>query len=259
MRITVCTLSHDEAQFVKDWDDLTAHCQEHQPALVLLPELPFSKWIAYSPLAGISEKMESLHKHDRWANRLHELSANYVVYSRPVIEEEKYFNTAFLYEKGKGHTALHTKSLFPEEPHFYEQSCYASPEKEYKAFDAGGFKIGVLLCTEMWFTDKARLYGKQGIDLLLCPRATGIGSVPQWTRLGQTLAVISGAYCLSANKSGFDEANQFQWGGNGWVAAPGDGELLGTTGMNGFLTVDIDLEKSRRAKQDYPLYVKENT
>jgi predicted amidohydrolase len=258
MKITVCAMSDDEIQFERDWVALTAHCQEHRPKLVLLPELPFSKWIASSLIAGISEKMESLRKHDLWDGRLHELAAQYVVYSRPVFDGAKYFNTAFLYEKGKGHTALHVKSLFPEEQHFYEQSCYASPEKEYKAFDTGEIKIGVLLCTEMWFTDKARIYGKQGIDLLLCPRATGIPSVPQWTRLGQTLAVISGAYCLSANKSGFDEVNQFLWGGNGWAAAPGNGELLGTTGEHGFFTADIDLEKAKIAKSEYPLYVRED-
>jgi predicted amidohydrolase len=258
MKITVCAMSDDEMQFQADWAALTAHCEEHRPKLVLLPELPFSKWIASSLSVGISEKMESLRKYDLWDDRLHELDAQYVVYSRPVVEDAKYFNTAFLFEKGKGHVALHTKGLFPEEEHFYEQSCYAAPKKEYCAFDTGEFKIGVLLCTEMWFTDKARIYGKQGVDLLLCPRATGISSVPQWTRLGQTLAVISGAYCLSANKSGFDEVNQFQWGGNGWVAAPGNGELLGTTGEHGFLTVDIDLEKAKLAKSEYPLYVRED-
>jgi hypothetical protein len=69
--------------------------------------------------------------------------------------------------------------------------------------------------------------------------------------------VISGGFCLSSNKAGFDQRRSFQWGGGGWVTAPGNGDLLGWTGERGFSTVDLDLERARNAKKDYPLYVKE--
>ena len=119
-----------------------------------------------------------------------------------------------------------------------------------------GFKIGVLLCTEMWFTEYARAYAKQKIDLLLCPRATGISTTPKWIRCGQTLAVISGAYCLSSNKAGYGD-DGFLWGGTGWISEPEEGVLMGTTIHNGFLTLEIDLETAREAKNGYPIYIKD--
>ena len=73
---------------------------------------------------------------------------------------------------------------------------------------------------------------------------------------GQTLAVISGAYCLSSNRSGRGDDN-FQWGGTGWIAEPMSGNLLGTTApTEKCFTVEVDLSKSRNAKNEYPLYVK---
>jgi predicted amidohydrolase len=258
MKVTVCALSDNETKFALDWLALVQHCREQQPDLVLLPELPFSKWIAISPTVTVAEKQEAACKHDVWSKRLRELNARYVVYSRPVVDNGEYFNTAFLYQQGEEQIALHSKCYFPEEPHFYEQNCYTPGQKDFIALDAGDFKIGIMLCTEMWFTANARDYGKQGVDLLLCPRATDLASIPQWMRLGQTLAIISGAYCLSSNKAGHDVENNFEWGGGAFITAPGNGELLGHTGSTGFVTIEIDLDIARRAKTDYPQYVKEN-
>ncbi|MGN6394506.1 MAG: carbon-nitrogen hydrolase family protein [Mucilaginibacter sp.] len=258
MKLTVCELSDNEQDFTGDWADLKTHLDAHQPDLLLLPELPFCQWIASEKAVNYAAKIRSVKKHEQWIGRLNELSARYIVYTRPVVAGAKYYNTAFVYQKGVGHTKLHTKCYFPEEPHFWEATWYdAEEDKPFEPLQLDGFKIGALLCTEMWFTQYARQYGKQGVDLLVCPRATGAGSVSQWVRCGQTLAVISGAYCLSSNKSGIG-ANNFQWGGNGFIAQPMDGALSGITNAGRkFFTTEIDLGKSREAKLDYPLYVKE--
>lgn len=258
MKLTVCELSDNEQDFISDWELLKAHLDIHQPDLLLLPELAFSKWIASEKAVNDAAKIKSAEKHEQWIGRLNELKARYIAYTRPVISGKKLFNTAFVYQKGVGHTKLHTKCYFPEEPHFWEATWYdAEEEKPFESLQLDGFKIGALLCTEMWFTRYARQYGKQDVDILVCPRATGAGSVAQWTRCGQTLSVISGAYCVSSNKSGLG-ANGFQWGGNGFIARPMDGELLGATNAGQkFFTMEIDLKKSREAKSDYPLYVKD--
>lgn len=255
MKVTVCDFSALEADFMSNWESLKNYTAQQLPDLILLPEMPFCNWVAASNEVDKLIKEESVKKHELWLQKIDELDARYVVYSTPVLKESKYYNTAFIYEKGKGHQAIHTKYFFPEEEHFWEDSWYDRTEKAFEMLEIDGLKIGVLLCTEMWFTEQARVYGKQDVDLLLCPRATGDESVEQWLRLGQTLAVISGAYCLSANKTGYDAANDFQWGGTGWVAAPGNGELLGTTNDTGFFTVDIDLNRSKESKLDYPLNV----
>jgi predicted amidohydrolase len=240
MKVTVCELSDKEDDFIVDWNNLIIHLDQNKPDLLLLPEMPFSKWIA-----------------EEWITKMEQLNVRQIVYSRPIIVGDKFFNTAFLFEKGKGHFKIHTKSFFPEEPFFWEETWYDHEEvKTFELLTSDEIKIGVLLCTEMWFMEYARHYGREGIDILLCPRATGLNSVDQWIKCGQTLAVISGAYCMSSNKSGRGDG-EFQFGGNGWIAEPMTGNLLGITSSHEkFLTSEIDISKSRKAKGAYPLYVK---
>ncbi|MEN0054674.1 MAG: carbon-nitrogen hydrolase family protein [Mucilaginibacter sp.] len=258
MKITICQLSDNEIEFAEDWELLKTHISQNNSDLLLLPEMPFCKWVASTKNVNEAAKLDSVQKHEQWISAVEELGVQYVVYSRPVMESDHYFNTAFVYVKGIGHQKIHTKAFFPEEPHFWEESWYSrETNPSFEIVDLGNLKIGVLLCTEMWFTEYARKYGKQGIDLLLCPRATEESSINQWIRCGQTLAVISGAYCLSSNKAGIGD-NHFAWGGTSFIAGPMTGDLLGTTTDDEkFVTREIDLSKSREAKTDYPLYVKE--
>jgi len=258
MKVTVCELSDNELQFVEDWSRLKTHVKTYRPDLLLLPEMPFCKWVASEKEVDEATKLQSVQKHDRWLKEIEQLRVTYTIYSKPVIEGTQFFNTAYLYEQGVGHHKLHTKCFFPEEDHFWEETWYdADPEQAFETLEIGGIRIGVLLCTEMWFTQYARQYGKQGADLLLCPRATGFASVNQWIRCGQTLSIISGAYCLSSNRSGRGD-NDFQWGGNGWIARPMTGNLSAVTSADEkFITREIDISKSREAKKEYPLSVKE--
>ncbi|HEY2720784.1 MAG TPA: carbon-nitrogen hydrolase family protein [Chitinophagaceae bacterium] len=257
MKVTVCEMSDNEDDFIADWHQLTAYLDQQKTDLLLLPEMPFGKWIATEKNVSNEIKAEAMKKHEDWTIRLEHLNAKYILYSKPVIAGDKFFNTAFVYEKGSGHFKIHTKSFFPEEPFFWEESWFdPEEEKKFEVLEISGIKIGVLLCTEMWFMEYARQYGKQGIDLLLCPRATGIASANQWMRCGQTLAILSGAYCLSSNRSGPGD-NNFRWGGTGWIMEPATGDMLGiTTQQEKFFSIGIDLEKSRKAKHEYPLYVK---
>jgi len=257
MKVTVCEMSDNEDSFIVDWSALTIHLDQNRSDLLLLPEMPFSKWIALEKKADRETKLQTAEKHKQWMSKMEHVNVKYIVYSRPIIAGDKFFNTAFVYEKGLGHHKIHTKSFFPEEPSFWEETWFDHEEvKSFEVLPINGIKIGVLLCTEMWFIEYARQYAKQGIDVLVCPRATGEASVNKWIRCGQTLAVVSGAYCLSSNRSGQGE-HDFQWGGSGWIAEPMSGNLLGiTTSHEKFITAEIDITKSRSAKNEYPLYVK---
>lgn len=77
----------------------------------------------------------------------------------------------------------------------------------------------------MWFTDISRALAHDGVDLVLCPRATGRASVPKWQIGAQALSIMSGAFVASANRAtpGSDE-----FGGAGLIVSP-DGVLMGTT------------------------------
>jgi len=256
MKVTVCQLSNDTRKLEQEWEELVSHCNLHKSELILLPEMPFFPWIANQPTTNSSKKREAFQAHEKWLKRITELGDAIVAYSKPVIEDNKFYNTAFIWTKEDGHKKVHTKYFFPEEAGFYEETWFDRAPKHFELIEIKGVRIGFLLCTEIWFTEHTRKYGLEGMDFLLCPRATGAASIDQWIRCGQTSSVIGGAYCLSSNRSGTGEGN-FKWGGASWICQPMDGNLLGVTSSNSpFLTVNINLEKSREAKKDYPLYVK---
>lgn len=257
MKVTVSELSNDPSQFEKDWENLVAHCKANKSDFILLPEMPFYPWIANQTASDYSKKLAAVQAHEKWLRRIEELGDAIVAYSKPVLNGDQFYNTAYIWSKEKDHQKVRSKYLFPEEEGFYEATWFSRETGNFEVFEIGGIRIGFLLCTELWFTQYARAYGLAEVDFILCPRATGKSSIPQWLRCGQTISVIGGCYCLSSNRSGIGE-NNFNWGGTGWISQPMDGKLLGKTSKeNPFVTVDIDLTQSRIAKKEYPIYVKE--
>jgi len=114
-----------------------------------------------------------------------------------------------------------------------------------------------LICTEIWFSEHARAYGRAGIHLLLTPRATPLSSAEKWVAGGRTAAIISGTFCLSSCFGGID-CNGMQRAGKGWIIDPEEGEVLALTSPSQpYITLDIDLSIAERAKLTYPRYVRE--
>ncbi len=257
MKATVCQMNNNIELFEKEWIELVKHCDLNNSDILLLPEMPFYSWIANTDTVSENIKKIAINAHVKWLSRLEELGNIIVAYSKPLIKDGKFHNTAFIWTKEHGHQKVRSKYFFPEEDGFYEETWFDRENNNFELIEINGIKIGFLLCTEIWFTQYSRKYGLEGIDLLLCPRATGKSSTEQWIRCGQTSSVISGAFCLSSNRSGTGE-NNFIWGGNSWISQPMDGELLGRTSNDSpFLTIDIDISKSKQAKSEYPIYVKE--
>jgi N-carbamoylputrescine amidase len=111
------------------------------------------------------------------------------------------------------------------------------------------------ICTEMWMLDVSRQYGLRGADIVAVPRATPTTSRERWLVGGRTAAIVSGAFCISSNRSGVSTA-QDPFAGVGWIIDP-DGEVLGVTlDSDPFVTCDLDLRRAAEAKATYPRYVR---
>lgn len=240
------------SQFESDWRSLIEHCAEHQSEFLLLPEMPFYTWLAASDNVDAKEWANSEQAHERWIARLAELSVGIVCGTRPVTLDGKRHNEAFVWTKDGGYQAVHHKYYLPDEDGFREATWYEPGARDFKLYEIYGIKLGFLICTEMWFLQHAREYMHEGIDLLLCPRATPAITTKKWIAGGRTAAVISGAFCLSSNLGGETH------GGTGWIIEPEEGTVLARTSPNHpFATYEIDLEVARNAKSTYPRYVKE--
>ncbi len=257
MKVTVCELPSTWTQSDIYWKRLIQHLEKEFSDLVVLPEMPFFEWITKSNSVDPILWKKAVTAHDKWIKRLYELPATMAIASRPVIEKGKHLNRGFIFTREKGIVPVHDKYYLPDEPGYYEASWYERGEDNFNIIHTNGIKIGFLICTEIWFTQRARQYANQGIDILVCPRATPKTKVDIWITGGKAAAIVSGAYCLSSNYNGPNTSDE-DFGGTGWIIEPERGDVLSTTCADqNFITLDIDIKNAQNAKSTYPRYVKD--
>jgi predicted amidohydrolase len=257
MKVTVCELSNDPEGLKRDWQRLLAHVKRERSELVLLPEMPFYPWMARSREFTPSLWKLAVKAHEDWMQQFIEMVPAMVLATVPVIRDGRRLNEGFLWHPDTGYRPVHTKYYLPDEAGFWEATWYERGPFEFLATGTERARIGFLICTEMWFTEHARAYAVQGVDILACPRATPGSSVQKWIAGGRTAAVTSGAFCLSSNFGGTDRLGM-HWGGKGWIIEPEEGDVLALTSPSQpIVTLDIDLGVAVRAKSTYPRYVRE--
>ena len=235
------------------WSRLVKHLDERGSELLVLNEMPASPWIAHGEEYNPVQADEAVQVHESFLEKLVILDIP-VVSSRPIMDKSMLYNEAFLLDK-QGYTPIHTKYYFPDEPGFYEARWFKRKNKEFRAFNIGDLRAGVMLCTDLWFSEHARGYGRQGAHLILVPRATGKNSLDRWIVGLRHAAIVSGAYVVSSNRVGKTAWNDF--GGYGCIIDP-DGEILcHTTREEPFATLELDKKLADEAKTSYPRYVHE--
>jgi N-carbamoylputrescine amidase len=257
MRVTVCQLHNEPRGFERDWRLLAQHVGEQDSQLVLLPEMPFYPWFAGSRPADMKIWRAAVNAHRAWEPRLSELGAPLVLASRPVDGPQgQRLNEAYVWEQTAGIHPVHTKYYLPEDDGYWEASWFDRGDGQFTPFAAGPLTLGFLICTELWFMQRARAYGKQAVNLLATPRASMQATAQKWLAGGRVAAVVSGAYSLSSNRIS-QPGDPAALGGLGWIIEP-DGEVLAvTTPEQPFVTLEIDLACAALAKGTYPRYVEE--
>ena len=258
MRVTVCQLDPTSERLDKQLGELAAHTKSADSEFLLLPEMPFSEWLAADKVPDVERWDDAVRQHDQRIAELDKLSVATVAGTRPIVNAaDSRRNEAFLWSRhSRAANPVHEKYYLPDEESYWEDTWY---DRGLKAFDtarAGGAVVGFQICTEMWFLEWARHFGASRVDLLCVPRATPRSSIDRWLAGGRTAAVCSGAYCLSSNQWA-PEGVGADCGGVGWITDP-EGNVLATTSAEvPFVTVDVDLQLSADSKSTYPRYVTE--
>ena len=254
--MTICQIDNIPENFGKCFSNLEKYLLSYNTNLLLLPEMPFSEWLSKDKVSDSKKWKKAVNEHEKIIKNLSNLKANYIIGSRPVIDKKgKFLNEAFLFDKNNNNIIpIHEKYYLPNDEGFWEANWYSKGNGKFIPFSIENTKIGVQICTDMWFFQHAREFANQKIEILCVPRATPYASLKKWTIGGKTAAMVSGSYCISSNLynpigSGAD------LGGIGWIISP-EGEILHSTNANRpFITMELDLSISREAKKTYPRYV----
>jgi N-carbamoylputrescine amidase len=243
-------LSTTDAQ----WAELKESVNAARADLLLTNELPFGPWLADSAVFSQDEAHLSLRAHEKGVEALIDLALPAVISSRPVWNGKRLANEAFVLENGAVRP-LHRKQYFPNEPGWFESEWYSGDDSGFGVTEILGINVGVLLCTEAMFNERARAYGKQSASLIVIPRASGV-NIKSWTIAGAMASLVSGAYVVSSNRVGLSRGGTL-FGGGGFAYAP-HGDLLAMTATaNPVQTLELDPKVSRLAQLEYPCYVPE--
>lgn len=236
------------------WVTITEQVSSAKADILVTNEMPFGGWRPVGADYNLDEATEWVAEHDRYLDKLRSLDVPAIISSRPLIYEGRLVNEAFALENGEYNT-LHHKHYFPSEDGWHEASWFGTDLKGFDVKQVGGINVGVLLCTEAMFTEKARHYGREGADLIVVPRASGV-DVTTWHAACSMAAVVSGAYVISSNRVGRSADHIPEFGGHGLAYAPG-GELLSNTSSdNPMKVIEMDINISKNAKKDYPCYLR---
>ena len=175
--------------------------------------------------------------------------------TRPVERNGQRLNEAFVVASPAAARGMHEKRYLPDEEGYWEASWYERGDGVFEPIEVCGATLGMQICTEMWMLDVSRQYGLRGADIIAVPRATPATSRERWLVGGRAVAIVSGAFCISSNRSGVSTAHD-DFAGVGWIIDP-DGEVLGVTlDSDPFVTRDLDLRRAAVAKATYPRYVR---
>lgn len=240
MRVTALGLACAEPQ--STWKSLL---QLPPTDLLVLPELCFAPWLCAD--RDVDPQAWSRAAEQQQLHRLDELNAKVVVGTMAVVENDERYNNAFVFEPETGLRLVHRKTFLPDEPGFWEATWYRRGPVQFDTVQTRIGRIGISICTEMWFTQ--HLF--DDVDLVLVPRATPAETTTKWLAGGAAHAVCSGAFCVSSNRAEHLPATTM--GGHGWIIGP-DGDSHADP-ADEVLVADIDLAEARAAKDTYPRYV----
>ena len=236
------------------WSELKKSVTAVRPDILITNELPFGPWLADSAVFSEGEAHLSLRAHGKGLEGLIDFDLPAVISSRPVWNGKRLANEAFVLENGTVRS-LHRKQYFPNEPGWFESEWYAGDGSGFGVAELLGIKVGVLLCTEAMFNERARAYGKREASLVVIPRASGV-DIESWKIAGAMASLVSGAYVVSSNRVGRSKGGT-HFGGGGFAYAP-HGRLLAVTApANPVQTLELDPRLPTFAQRAYPCYVPE--
>jgi len=254
IKVTISQMHNEPQRFVNDWQQLVEHVRSEHSQLVLLPEMPFVPWFATTPHFDAATWQAAVQSHQQWLQRLSELAPAHVISSFPANRAGKRLNEGFLWQHDTGYQAVHEKYYLPDEEGVWEASWYQRGKGDFTPVESHNAAIGMLICSELWVLEHARIYGQQGVHLLVTPRMTQSITTEKWLIGGRASAILSGAFSLSSNRVSASGSPE-DYGGTGWIIDP-NGEVLATTShQQPFITAELDLQQAEHAKKTYPRYI----
>ena len=179
-----------------------------------------------------------------------------------------YHNTAVVIESDGTIAGKYRKMHIPDDPAYYEKFYFTPGDLGFHPITTSVGKLGVLICSDQWYPEAARLMALQGAELLIYPTAIGYESsdTPDeqerqreaWTTVMRGHAVANGLPVVAVNRVGLEpdpsgNTQGIRFWGSSFVAGP-QGELLyrASNSDEENVIVPVDLQHSEQVRRWWP-------
>ena len=223
---------------------------------IILPEMfncPYSndKFIEYAEEEKDSYTLNKISKLAE-ANNVYILAG-----SIPEREDDKIFNTSYLFDK-KGqiiakHRKMHLFDIDVKDKITFKESDVLTAGDEFTIADTEFGKIGIGICYDVRFVELARIMVENGAMILLYPGAFNMTTGPaHWELLFRARALDNQVFCVGVAPALNTDAS-YHSHGHSIVTNPW-GEVISQADENENLIIcEIDLSEIKKIREEIPL------
>lgn len=188
---------------------------------------------------------------------LRELSATHdlvLVGSAIEVAENRVFNTATVYERGKAVGSYRKIHLFSPN---LEHRLHGSGDRP-RIVDTSLGRLGLLICYDLRFPELSRYYFQMGAEILVVPGQWPEARSQHWRTLLRARAIENEMFVVGCNRTGQEPSQKngepMTFLGDGRIVDP-TGEILASgSGEAGAVVASIELRKIRTMRRILPVH-----
>ena len=223
---------------------------------IVLPEMfncPYSndKFIEYGEEENNSPTLNKISLLAK-QNRVYILAG-----SIPEKEDDKLYNTSYLFDK-KGdiiakHRKMHLFDIDVKGKITFKESDVLTAGDDFTIANTEFGKIGIGICYDIRFPELARVMVENGALILIYPGAFNMTTGPaHWELLFRSRALDNQVYCIGVAPALNEDASYHSFG-HSIIANPW-GEIIAETDEKESLIIsEIDLDEIKRIREELPL------
>ena len=258
IKLALCQMNviDDKKSNIEKASSMIADGIDNNADFIILPEMfncPYSneKFIEYA-----EEEKDSY-----TLNKISKLAGDNNVYilagSIPEMEDDKIFNTSYLFDK-KGqiiakHRKMHLFDIDVKDKITFKESDVLTAGDEFTIADTEFGKIGIGICYDVRFVELARMMVENGAMILFYPGAFNMTTGPaHWELLFRARALDNQVFCVGVAPALNTDASYHSYG-HSIVTNPW-GEVISQADENENLIIcEIDLSEIKKIREEIPL------
>lgn len=223
---------------------------------IILPEMfncPYSndKFIEYGEKEKSSETLSEISKLAK-SNNVYILAG-----SIPEIEEDKLYNTSYLFDRQGNviakHRKMHLFDIDVKGKITFKESDVLTAGNDFTIADTEFGKVGIGICYDIRFPELAKIMVENGALILIYPGAFNMTTGPaHWELLFRSRAMDNQAFCIGVAPALNNDASYHSYG-HSIITNPWGEVIAQASEKESLIISEIDLSEIKKVREELPL------